>query len=516
MVAGDSTTVLSGNYNERVQITRPGTSGAPISYQAEGTVTLKGFTVNADYITLVGFDISNTDNDWQDGWGIFVGGSYCAIEGNYIHYATRGGISIGAAPGNETKPSNCTVLNNRLYRNAMAGIEVYGRNNLIEGNEIWGTIQYHPKWINPPSYVDADGIRFFGAGHTIRKNYIHDISYGVPENIDPHIDCFQTWNSADHPVGHDIVFEQNVCRNLQVNASGDQLGKGFMLDGASNLVIRNNLLQALNGILVGSGSNLTIVNNTFASALSNPPIYGPGGVSLTQAPNTTIKNNIFYNFAARGINVADSASQQGLAAGYNLIYRSDGQSPLGSPYPHDLWQINPMFVNPAGGDFHLRSSSPAIDAGITLANVTDDFAGNPRPQGAGYDIGAYEVPAASITALPAAANMSEVITFTITVAGNGHPATVTDLLPDQLVYVSSSTTCPGAVTYAANTRQITYSGTPPAGLPCLVRFVAQVGTGQRMTVINTATIDNSPTPPQNVSVTVILNGLRLHLPLVRR
>jgi hypothetical protein len=357
--------------------------------------------VNADYISNSGFHISNTPDVWRDGHGIFVGGSggggnHCDIEDNYVHYATRGGIRIETDPADETKPSDCIVKNNRLYRNAMAGIQVSGRDHLIEGNEIWGTIQYHPNWSDPPAAdVDADGIRFFGAGHIFRKNYIHDISYRDPENIDPHIDCFQTWNSPGFEGGHDIVFEQNVCQNLTIGA--DQLGKGFMLEDASNLIIRNNLLQVYTGICVKRSSNLTIVNNTFASALSNPPIYGPGGVNLAQAPNATIENNIFYNFAAHAINITDSASQQGLAAGYNLIYRADGQSPLGSPYPHDLWQINPMFANPGDGDFHLLPGSPAIDAGITLLEVTNDLDGNPRPQGAGYDIGAYEMPAANIT-----------------------------------------------------------------------------------------------------------------------
>ena len=40
-------------------------------------------------------------------------------------------------------------------------------------------------------------------------------------------------------------------------------------------------------------------------------------------------------------------------------------------------------------DYHLLPSSPCIDAGVkTYIDV--DIDGNKRPQGSGYDIGAYE------------------------------------------------------------------------------------------------------------------------------
>jgi hypothetical protein len=41
-------------------------------------------------------------------------------------------------------------------------------------------------------------------------------------------------------------------------------------------------------------------------------------------------------------------------------------------------------------DFVTPGNSPCVDAGIALTDVIDDFLGNHRPQGAGYDIGAYE------------------------------------------------------------------------------------------------------------------------------
>ena len=51
---------------------------------------------------------------------------------------------------------------------------------------------------------------------------------------------------------------------------------------------------------------------------------------------------------------------------------------------------NPQFVNASGADFHLQGSSPAIDKGSPLYAPTNDYDGNVRPYGSGYDIGAYE------------------------------------------------------------------------------------------------------------------------------
>lgn len=388
MVAGQTTIVLAGDYSgQRVQVTKPGAPGAVITYKAQGTVTMKGFTVKANYIAVLGFDISNTDDNWQEGWGIFVQSSYCDIEGNYVHFATTGGIRLWAAAGNWTETSNCVVRNNRLYRNGNAGIDVNGRNHLVEGNEIWGTIQYHPKHPGPQ---DANGINFSGMGHIIRKNYIHDISYGIPENINPHIDAFQTWADQWHEGAHNVVIEQNLVRNMTVQSTAE-VGQGFMLEKASNLIIRNNIIQSYVTVYASNNNqSLTITNNTFVSTLAIPPAGSFSGVYLTATTDAQIKNNIFYDFPDSPVYIFDSLSQQGLDVGYNLVYRSDGKVPKGSPYPHDLWGVNPMFASPATNDYHLEAGSRAIDAADALPSVTNDIDGTLRPQGAGYDIGAYE------------------------------------------------------------------------------------------------------------------------------
>jgi hypothetical protein len=55
-----------------------------------------------------------------------------------------------------------------------------------------------------------------------------------------------------------------------------------------------------------------------------------------------------------------------------------------------LINIAPGFVNPSAGDFHLMSTSPAIDAADPAATISADYDGTPRPQGARRDIGAFE------------------------------------------------------------------------------------------------------------------------------
>ena len=48
-------------------------------------------------------------------------------------------------------------------------------------------------------------------------------------------------------------------------------------------------------------------------------------------------------------------------------------------------------------DFKIDDTSPCLNVGATIVAVTDDYNGATRPQGASYDIGAWEALAATIT-----------------------------------------------------------------------------------------------------------------------
>ena len=388
---GDVVTILPGTYAERVQVKRSGSPNKAILFQAQGDVVMQGFTVKADFISIKGFEITDTPDDDENGIGIYVTGSFCDIENNYIHYATRGGITLSANQGHDFGSRSCIVRNNRLYQNSQNGIQIFGRDHLIEGNEIWGSIQYHPKWANPPSKgLDADGIRFFGSGHIIRNNYIHDILYGIPENKDPHIDCFQTWGNEQYEAASNVLIERNRCDNAQAQSPVES-GSGLMIqDSTGGLIIRNNLINAFVNVYLARDKDITIINNTFTSDTKLNKSFYPSGISVSKSTDIFVENNIFYNQPGEIIGVEKGGF---FFSGKNIIFRADGE-PLyhGNNYDHtnDLWNIDPLFIDPAGNNYHLKANSPAIEAGYALTNISDDYDGNPRPSGKPIDIGAFQ------------------------------------------------------------------------------------------------------------------------------
>ncbi|MCJ7756403.1 MAG: hypothetical protein MUP13_17720, partial [Thermoanaerobaculales bacterium] len=73
---------------------------------------------------------------------------------------------------------------------------------------------------------------------------------------------------------------------------------------------------------------------------------------------------------------------------HNLI---DGtQNYSGAINGDDHQTGNPLFADAAGADYHILAGSPAIDSGCSVHAPSDDFDGVTRPQGSGFDIGAFE------------------------------------------------------------------------------------------------------------------------------
>ena len=112
--------------------------------------------------------------------------------------------------------------------------------------------------------------------------------------------------------------------------------------------------------------NIKIVNNT---CYNNGSFWG-GGIAVFRqnVNNIVVRNNICSE--NRGGQIRIDIPQWRVTSDHNLTTG------------------DPRFVNPANGNFHLRSGSPAIDAGSPNDAPTHDYEGNPR-FGA-PDIGALE------------------------------------------------------------------------------------------------------------------------------
>jgi hypothetical protein len=433
LTPGDTVMVNAGDYStQRVKISRSGRSGAPITFQAQGQVVMKGFNLVANFITINGFEIANTSYrrwDRQTSAGIYVKGASNLIENNYIHDASLSGIYLFGTPAAPAVTHDNVIKNNRLYHNEMVGIEVNGRNNLIEGNEVWRTIQCLPsltavedaaadnKGAKCPYYpavtsLDGDGMRFFGQGHVFRRNKIHglildDTIDGIDVNPTPHIDCFQTWSGTENEAASNITFEQNYCENLNLGMYA------FMLDGgADHIYIRNNVVNAYGGINAngeGRADYLYVYNNTWMDDLAYGPQGHPGAIVIAGI-HTEIKNNIFFDQSEYLVIILGDTTNA--VVDYNLAYNSDGSEPhcvkwgdFDTCQPaseHELWSVDPQFLDPANGDYHLRPTSLAVDAGVDLGlSVPNDLDGISRPQGTGYDMGAYEYNPAGSAGVPA-------------------------------------------------------------------------------------------------------------------
>jgi hypothetical protein len=393
MHPGDTAIVLAGIYNERVSISTSGQNGRPITFQvlAGATATMQGFQVNASYIQIVGFDITNNNQTDETAWGIYLIGSNNTVSANNIHDLCAEGIYVsGNGNPNSTGTANNIISHNSFIRDEMAGGQIEGQNNLIAYNTVSGTLQYPPHCYTRNG-ADADGFRFFGNGHVFRSNLIESIPVpGSPYNPNPHTDCFQSWGPATN-----MTFDSNWCQwpAPGTSSSGGSNDIGMVENFAgnvSNLLFMNNVFVSMyQGLLVdGGGSNITGLqfdNNTVDN------ITQEGVTLIENVPAAQIINNIFTDVGAGGDNYlsADSSSSN-FTATHNDMWMSNGSMP--GTYGSNATYINenPQFVNLAGLNFHLSASSPLIDAGQTLSQVTHDYDGVSRPQGAAYDIGAFE------------------------------------------------------------------------------------------------------------------------------
>jgi parallel beta-helix repeat protein len=180
------------------------------------------------------------------------------------------------------------------------------------------------------------------------------------------------------------------CEIYSNSGYGIHVYNGTPGEQANSNILRNNAIHdnafvdvSSAGIILSSGDGNLAYNNIIRN--------NSYGISVNyRATNSKVYNNVLYANTYYGIDVG--AGSTAAAVKNNLTY-GNGYTILdagsGTAMSNNM-MTDPQFVNSLANDFRLQSSSPAINAGVTLTEVTTDFNGVARPQYGAYDIGAYE------------------------------------------------------------------------------------------------------------------------------
>lgn len=395
-IAGDTIIVRDGTY-QPFHIATSGTSTNKITVKSQNKLGAKingnelfngryaGIHITSDYVTVDGFDINCT--------------------GNPAVSSGERGIRLSGDPS--TYRQGVTIRNNKVTGAGWVGITTsYADDVLIEFNEVSNTVNQHG------IYVANSADR-----PIVRGNIIHNNNQaGLHMNGDGA-------SPGDGTISNALI-ENNIIYSNSSGASSSAIN----MDGVNNSIIRNNLLfnnfsQGITSFKADGtlpSSNNKILNNTIIMANSAYHALKFRNASI----NGYVRNNIIIQQGTGVALALDNASMSGIDSDYNLIIHttspgsaienysglSDWQSSTGNDQNsltvtgvNTANILSKIFVNPSTltpYDYNLIKTSPAIDKGIALTDISTDINGTNRPLGNAVDIGAYEYIGSNIMPTP--------------------------------------------------------------------------------------------------------------------
>ncbi len=389
--SGDTVTVTPGDYPEAVVITASGTETEPITFRAVPARKAKAqsFDIQGDYITIEGFDISNTVKNDRAGFGISCGQTHlktartgCKIINNFIHDMEGTAIFSGEK----------ALVKDNLMKNVTRGVFA-NSGTLVENNEIDTLVPILEEKNGQQLPKKTQYTFFCGNDITFRENYLH----GAPEEYlikGMGVCFFASWDAWIFGPSHRILIENNRC----FNATHASEPGAEVLKESSHITYRNNLFvnTVFVGILCKQWSHITVENNTFINCGAYPIWFQ----KKREAEHSIVRNNLIAYIDRERVveKYGWKKSEDGIAA---PTYR-DPTATLKVCENNLLWgcknrkysttdiSAEPRFVDPDKGDFRLKPGSPGIDAGATIEEIKTDLEGTARPQGKAFDIGAYE------------------------------------------------------------------------------------------------------------------------------
>ena len=273
------------------------------------------------------------------------------------------------------------------------------------GAKVMGTSCSEAAWMQDGSYVDLVGFDISGGSRLgvenngsnvkILGNYVHNIAGSCSSSGGAGIDNSNYSASNDDIIG-------NIVGNIGPSPGSCNTVQGIYLSNSGGITA-NNIVFAVSawGIQMWhAATNATIVNNTVFACYGGITVGAgdsPGGVT---SDNTLVANNIVYKNTGYGIYEYGATGTHNryinnlVTGNPTEISLQNGLSATGTV------TADPQFVNYQAngtGDYHLKSTSPAVNAGTSTSAPVQDFSGGTRPVGGAWDIGAYEYGATAAT-----------------------------------------------------------------------------------------------------------------------
>jgi len=174
-------------------------------------------------------------------------------------------------------------------------------------------------------------------------------------------------NDSDAELTNNIIADNQASR-----------GSGLYLFAQSSPNLRHTTIARNSG---GDGSGVYVTGDSSVALFNTILVKHIVGINVTEYSAATLNATLWGS--GTWANDTD--------------WDGDGDIIVGTP---NYWD-SPAFVAPDAGNYHIGPGSAAIDAGVN-AGITTDIDGDPRPIGAGFDIGADEY-VSTPTPTPAAA-----------------------------------------------------------------------------------------------------------------
>jgi hypothetical protein len=263
-------------------------------------------------------------------------------------------------------------------------------------------------WLNLGNYVTISGFDVTGSSNTAglvsgpwnggevghhfaaNNNLIHDISVNTCGSSGG-IHVFSA-------TGQDSI-TNNIVRNVNVAQIGSCATMQGIYIASPDTYVVNNIVSGVAAVGIqqwhGATRSKIINNTTFNSKIGILIGQGDSGSTSSGSCGNIVQNNISMNNRTYGIHGTSGVACGGNQYKNNVLYGNGTSATLvnSSDIVSGNITTNPLFVNyqaNGSGDYHLQSTSPAIDKGLSASAPATDFDGKARPQGVAFDIGAYE------------------------------------------------------------------------------------------------------------------------------